>query len=65
MIAQARFPLYENHNETRPAKRISLTALLAMIQNPTTRPKAEAQCLTPFDADGKKKAMHSNLSIGR
>lgn len=56
MNAQATYPLYNTHTDTSPAKRVSLTALVAMVMNPTTSPKDKAACLTPFDADGKTKA---------
>ena len=56
MIAQAQYPLYSTHNDTSPAKHISLSTLLTMVMNPTTRAKDKAKCLTPFDADGKTKA---------
>jgi hypothetical protein len=52
---QAIFPLYQTHNDTRPAKKINLSDLVHWLQNPRIGPKGTCPALTPYDADGKTK----------
>lgn len=48
------FPLYASVKDTRPAKFVSLSELVAMASAPTVGPKDQAQAITPFHAQGKK-----------
>jgi hypothetical protein len=54
-MSQAVFPVYQTHNDTRPAKKISLSDVVQLVENPGTGPKEKAPLLTPYDAEAKTK----------
>jgi hypothetical protein len=49
------FPFYRTHNDTRPAKKLSLSDVVQLLESPRIGPKETAPLLTPYDADAKTK----------
>lgn len=66
IMGRETLPVYNSFEHTRPAKKINLSELVRMVQDPRIGPKEKTTpALTPFDGDGKTKDIaQSSLYCG-